>query len=208
MLSNQNITAATPEVWNAKSADGRWVTYRAQRSKAYHYAQDNTFLGIGLPPMVGKSCMPMNASVFYAWDDLILEAGNYYGVDPVLIKAVVMSESAFNRWAISKAGAMGGAQIMPKTARTLGVDDPFNPAEFIPGCAAHLRRTMDHFKTANMVVMVSAYNAGDGAVERAIKRARAAGRGDDIRNFIPVNNETPAYVNTVLWTWHRMHTGS
>jgi soluble lytic murein transglycosylase-like protein len=99
------------------------------------------------------------------FDDLILDAASRHGVSPSLVKAVMLVESGFNPRALSPKGAQGLMQLMPGTARELGVADAFDPAQNIAGGTAYLRRMIDRFG-GNMDKAVAAYNAGPGQVEK------------------------------------------
>ncbi len=88
-----------------------------------------------------------------------------YRLPPELIKAVVKTESDFQRKAVSPAGAQGLMQLMPATARELGVIDPFDIDQNIQGGAQYLRRMLDQFN-GNVHLALTAYNAGPGTVAR------------------------------------------
>jgi len=94
---------------------------------------------------------------------IIKEAADRYGVSEELIAAVIEAESQFNPRAVSRRGAQGLMQLMPKTAATLGVEDPFSPRENIHGGVRHLRSLMDRFDN-NVPLALAAYNAGHVAV--------------------------------------------
>jgi soluble lytic murein transglycosylase-like protein len=94
---------------------------------------------------------------------IIKEAASRYGVPEDLIAAVIEAESQFNPRAVSPRGAQGLMQLMPKTAATLGVEDPFSPRENIHGGVRHLRSLMDRFDN-NVPLALAAYNAGHVAV--------------------------------------------
>ena len=108
-----------------------------------------------------------------------------FGLPSGLLDAVVWTESRYNPLAVSKAGAGGLGQLMPGTARDLGVANRFDPAENLEGAARYLRQMLDEFGVVHLAL--AAYNAGPGAVKRA--------RG------IPRNGETPSYVRNVLRRW-------
>jgi soluble lytic murein transglycosylase-like protein len=106
-----------------------------------------------------------------------------YNVPADLVAAVIEAESDNNPRAVSRRGARGLMQLMPKTARTLGVHDPFDPRANIDAGVRHLRALMDRFGN-NLPLVLAAYNAGEVAV---IKH-----RG------VPPYRETRAYVKRIL----------
>ena len=97
-------------------------------------------------------------------DGEILAAAAKYNINPNLLKAVIRTESNFNPDAVSRAGAMGLMQLMPATAASLGVTDPFNISQNIDGGAAYLRKMLDQFGDESLAL--AAYNAGPNAVRR------------------------------------------
>jgi soluble lytic murein transglycosylase-like protein len=101
----------------------------------------------------------VRAVVFAAW---------LYRLDPLLLAAVVHVESGWNHAAVSRAGALGLAQLMPSTARGIGVD-PRHPLHNLIGAARLLRGHLDAFRWASdpLRAALSAYNAGGGATRRA-----------------------------------------
>lgn len=96
--------------------------------------------------------------------DLIYAASQKYGIDPNLLMSVAQQESGLNQSAVSPAGAIGVMQLMPETARELGVD-PYDVAQNIEGGAKYLRQLLDRFNSTRLAL--AAYNAGPGAVEQA-----------------------------------------
>lgn len=106
-----------------------------------------------------------------------------HGVDPKLFQALINQESGFNPKAVSPAGAMGLSQLMPKTAKSLGVTDPFNASQNLEGGAKYLAQMMKEFN-GDPKLALAAYNAGPGAVKRA--------------GGIPPFQETQDYVKKIL----------
>ena len=113
---------------------------------------------------------------------LVLRSARAAGITPALLAAVLKAESDFNPRVVSSAGAQGIAQFMPGTARGMGVDDPFDPAQAIPGSARLIASGIREFRSVPLAL--AAYNAGGGAVRRY--------RG------IPPYPETQAYVAKVM----------
>ena len=120
---------------------------------------------------------------FDKYDPMIRETSKRYGVDYALVKAVVKAESNFDPLAISRAGAKGLMQLMPGTAKALGVNDSFHPATNIEGGVRHLRYLLDLFD-GNLQLALAAYNAGEETVFRY--------------SGLPPYEETRTYVQRVL----------
>jgi len=118
------------------------------------------------------------------YEPLIRQAEARHRLPPRLLQAL-WQESRFNPMAISPAGAAGLAQLMPATARELGVTNRHDPAQNIDGGARYLRQMLDQFGAIHLAL--AAYNAGPGAVSRA--------------GGIPKNRETPGYVRNVIRRW-------
>lgn len=125
--------------------------------------------------------LPSGANI----QDLIGPIAARYNLSPELLRGVVAAESGFDPRAVSPAGAMGLMQLMPVTARALGVNDPFDPAANLDGGARYLRQLLDRFQGDTRLAL-AAYNAGPGAVERY--------------HGVPPYKETRAYVQRVLAT--------
>jgi soluble lytic murein transglycosylase-like protein len=103
------------------------------------------------------------ATVPYAGE--ITAAAQANGLDPALLAGLIKQESGFNPHAGSGAGAQGLTQLMPATARGLGVSNPFDPAQSIMGGAKYLKQQLDAFG-GDVTKALAAYNAGPGAVKR------------------------------------------
>jgi hypothetical protein len=96
---------------------------------------------------------------------IILEAADRYEVDLALIKAIIMVESNYNPNAISRSGARGLMQLMPRTAEALGVGDSFNPKHNINAGVRYFRKLLDQFD-GNVKLALAAYNAGSRKVKK------------------------------------------
>jgi len=117
------------------------------------------------------------------FEDIIQQASEKYKVDVDLIRAVIKTESGYNPKAVSHCGAMGLMQLMPGTAKGLGVTDPFDPKENIFGGVKLLHRLLGKYKN-NISLALAAYNAGSGAVDRY--------------GGIPPYQETQTYIKRVM----------
>lgn len=136
---------------------------------------------IGAAP-VASTTPSRTARGHAVWAGPIREAAERHGVDPALFTALVHAESAFNPQARSHAGAMGLTQLMPGTARGLGVTDPWDPKQNLDGGAKYLSQMLRQFD-GDVNLALAAYNAGPGAVRR--------------HGGIPPFTETRNYVNRI-----------
>ena len=119
---------------------------------------------------------------------LISKVAVEQGIDERLLKAVVQAESDFNPDEVSHTGAMGLMQLMPDTAKELGVVDPFNPYQNLTGGSKYLKQMLTRFN-GDTSLALAAYNAGPGAVKRA--------------GGIPNIAETKNYVSKILGNLNR-----
>lgn len=99
------------------------------------------------------------------FNKLISDKSYQYGLDPALVKAVISVESDFNPRAVSEKGAMGLMQLMPLTAKELGVSNSFDPVANIDGGTRYLRYLLDYFNW-DMELALAAYHAGISRVEK------------------------------------------
>jgi soluble lytic murein transglycosylase-like protein len=98
-------------------------------------------------------------------DGIVAKAARTYGVDPALIKAVIQAESGGNVRAVSPAGAQGLMQLMPETAKALGVTDPFDAEQNVLAGSRFLKELLDRYD-GNLDSALAAYNWGPGRVDR------------------------------------------
>jgi soluble lytic murein transglycosylase-like protein len=117
------------------------------------------------------------------YEPYVLEYSNQHSLRPELVRAVIQVESGYNPRALSPKGAMGLMQLMPETARMLGVQRPYDPEQNIRGGTRYLRLLLDKYEGSEELAL-AAYNAGSGAVDRYGKR-------------IPPYRETRDYVRKV-----------
>ena len=96
---------------------------------------------------------------------IIQQAADRHQVDPALVRAIIMAESSYNPKAISKKGAKGLMQLMPKTAESLGVVDSFNPEDNIHAGVGYFKKLMNQFD-GNVEFALAAYNAGSRKVRK------------------------------------------
>ena len=117
------------------------------------------------------------------YEDIIRRTSERYGVDPALVKAIVKAESDFDYMAISVKGARGLMQLMPETARLMGVRQIHDPEENVEGGIRYLSHLLSLFDS-NLNLAIAAYNAGENAVLKY--------------GAIPPFSETKTYVQRVL----------
>ncbi len=111
-------------------------------------------------------------------DGIIQKASSLYGVDSGLIRGVIEAESSFNPDAISSKGAKGLMQLMPETAKELGVKDPLDPAENIMGGTRYLKKLLDRYD-GSVPHALAAYNWGMGNLDSRRSRMPA-----ETRNYV------------------------
>jgi soluble lytic murein transglycosylase-like protein len=118
----------------------------------------------GAPAYRTTTAQPVDPSA-PRFDDLVVAHAQRHALRPELVRSVIQVESGYNPRATSPKGAMGLMQLMPATARELGVRNAYDPEENIRGGTAYLRRLLDKYN-GNEELALAAYNAGSGAVDR------------------------------------------
>jgi soluble lytic murein transglycosylase-like protein len=134
----------------------------------------------GSLPELSNLAMPANLT------EVIREQGERAQLDPNLLKAVIRNESNFNPRAVSPVGAQGLMQLMPGTARGLGVQDSFDPAQNVAGGAKYLKSLLNRYDQS-LPLALAAYNAGPGAVDK--------------HGGVPPYAETTRYVQKVMQSY-------
>jgi soluble lytic murein transglycosylase-like protein len=135
----------------------------------------------GLIPSISVSIDNVTApdDARHVYDDIIAEAAEKYNLDPLMIRAVVQAESAFNPLAISAVGALGLMQLMPEVAAELGADDPMDPRQNIMAGSRYLRQLLTAHR-GNVKLALASYNAGPGNVAKY----RAVPPFKETRNYV------------------------
>jgi hypothetical protein len=148
-----------------------------------------------LAVLLMTSLLSVVAIAAFPYQSLAQEAAARYGLPVEFITAVIKQESNFNPDEVSSAGAQGLMQLMPSTARELGVTNSFDPRQNIMGGANYLRQQLNRFG-GNMALAAMAYNAGPGALQAAIDKAGGSMDPNAILAFLPA--ETQNYVAKVM----------
>lgn len=165
---------------NVPPADGKWELYLKEQPASPPAAEPEA-------PTETQQRFKVDSRSRYA--SQIQAAAIANKVDAALIRAVILAESGYNPFAVSRAGAVGLMQLMPQTARRYNVTDRKDPAQNIHGGARYLRDLLRMFDN-NLHLTIAAYNAGEEAVMR-------------YGNRIPPYRETMAYVPKVMKFYKR-----
>lgn len=154
---------------------------------------DYTYIGSYGRPTASHSCHGLTprtlAERAEPYANTVRHYAAHYGVDPQLVHAVITVESCFDRYAVSRVGARGLMQLMPATARELGVRDSFDATQNIRGGIRYLQRMLQQFDH-DITLALAAYNAGPSAVQR--------------HNGVPPFAETQNYITRVMDHYQRL----
>src|SRR5215467_7824486 len=143
------------------------------------------------PPFRGKNHPALNLDRDGA-EKLVREAAERHRLDPALIRAVIETESNWNAGAVSRKGAVGLMQLIPTTAQRFGVDDLFSPQQNVDAGVRYLKTLLERYN-GNLDLALAAYNAGEGAVDKA--------------HGVPSYRETRNYVQKVQDAYYRPGSG-
>lgn len=175
LLSGGSVLPALADIYKYIDANG-----------VIHFTNTPTNAGYQLYMLeksghLNRSTAP--SSRHQSYDEIIRAAGEKYGLDAALIKAVIQAESNFNPKAVSSKGARGLMQIMPENNRALNISNAFDPSQNIMGGSYYLKKLLVRYKN-RLTLALAAYNAGPDAVDRYRR--------------IPPYTETQNYVQKVM----------
>ena len=190
---------ASAQIWMSRGADGSLhftnvPAHRRSDARVVISARDQPPPGAASPTMAPAPSVSAETRALYQqtaqdptryarFDAVIREAAQLYQLPEALIRAVIRQESDFNPYSVSSSNAMGLMQLLPSTAASMNVSDPFDPRQNILGGTRFLRLLANTFN-GDLVLTVAAYNAGAGAVIRY--------------SGVPPYDETQHYVRQVL----------
>ena len=183
-LSARNIKSLQRVFTGTQSTDGEALPVKRSSFVLF------TLLSLGaMPAAAHHPTHELAANAFPApvpryLQSILEEAAAKYRIDPNLLAAMAMKESAFNPNAVSRRGAQGLLQLMPRTAKSLGVKDAFDPRQNVLGGARYVRYLLDRFD-GDIDMVLAAYNLGP---ERIAKEGPRATSGvikyvSDVKNY-------------------------
>ena len=196
--------AASAQIWMSRGTDGTLhftnvPTRRGNNARVFissrdtppptPAAQPSQVISMPQAPTVSAETRSLYLATardpgrYTRYDEHIREAAQLYQLPEALLRAVIRQESDFNPYSVSSSGAIGLMQLLPSTAMSMTVTDPFDPRQNILGGARYLRVLANSFN-GDIVLTIAAYNAGGGAVIRY--------------GAVPPYEETQHYVRQVL----------
>ena len=168
---------------NAEPAATARITPNKSANRAIYLPGETSFMGQRRPAMY----LDRDGT-----DKMVREAAQRHNVDPALVRAVIETESNWNPTAKSHKGAMGLMQLIPSTAIRFGVNDAFSPKQNVDAGVHYLKTLLERYN-GNLDLALAAYNAGEGAVDRA--------------HGVPAYRETRNYVQRVQDAYFRPGSG-
>ena len=195
-------TGAQAQIAKVPNDDGRILFVNAEPPPPLHLTprraasmlETTAKRSIYLPPetsFTGKNRPGMNLDRDGA-EKLVREAAERHRIDPALVRAVIETESNWNPSAVSRKGAVGLMQLIPTTAQRFGVDDLYSPQQNVDAGVRYLKALLERYN-GNLDLALAAYNAGEGAVDRA--------------HGVPSFRETRNYVQRVQSAYFRPGSG-
>src|SRR2546427_3578348 len=195
-------SGAQAQIAKVPNDDGRILFVKAKPPPPLHLTprraasmlETTAKRSIYLPPetsFTGKNRPGMNLDRDGA-EKLVREAAERHRIDPALVRAVIETESNWNPSAISRKGAVGLMQLIPTTAQRFGVDDLYSPQQNVDAGVRYLKTLLERYN-GNLDLALAAYNAGEGAVDRA--------------HGVPWIRETRTYVQKVQDAYFRPGAG-
>ena len=184
---------ARAQIVSYLDSSGKRVFINADPASAVRQAKASAIAGIALrtaqissisPPAISAAALANREKV----EVMIREVSARYRVDPALVRSVIETESNWNSTAVSSKGALGLMQLVPGTARQLGVNNAFDPRQNLDGGVRYLHTLLERYN-GDLDKALAAYNAGPGAVDRA--------------GGVPRYRETRAYVQKVTDSYFR-----
>ena len=189
-----NPQTAKAQIASVTDSDGRRMFVNAEPVATVKLMPAKPRTAIYLPgeiSFMGENRPAMNIDRDGA-EKLVREAAERHNVDPALVRAVIETESNWNPAAYSRKGAMGLMQLIPSTAQRFGANNAFNPKENVDAGVRYLKRLLERYN-GNLDLALAAYNAGEGAVDRA--------------HGVPSYRETRSYVQKVQNAYYRPGSG-
>lgn len=148
------------------------------------------FFALFLFMLVINNTSAVNSTGRHTYDNIVQDVSARYNVPAKLIHSIILAESNYDPWAVSKKGAVGLMQLMPETAREYGVIDRYDPRQNIEGGVKYLKYLMKLFDGKTDFVL-AAYNAGQEAIKKY--------------NGIPPYNETINYIRKVTANYNKAY---
>jgi len=189
------LPAASGQIAATRSEDGRRLFVNAEppgtAKITLNKSANRTIYLPGETSFTGQNRPAMNLDRD-GTDKMVREAAERHNVDPALVRAVIETESNWNPMAKSRKGAMGLMQLIPSTAIRFGVNDAFSPKQNVDAGVHYLKMLLERYN-GNLDLALAAYNAGEGAVDRA--------------HGVPAYRETRSYVQRVQDAYFRPGSG-
>jgi hypothetical protein len=184
-------TSAQAQIARIGNDDGRMLFVNAEPPTILKLTPRRSSIFLPSTSITGRSRPAMNLDRDGA-EKLVREAAERHSIDPALVRAVIETESNWNSGAVSRKGAVGLMQLIPTTAQRFGVNDLYSPQQNVDAGVKYLKTLLQRYN-GNLDLALAAYNAGEGAVDRA--------------HGVPSFRETRDYVQRVQSAYFRPGSG-